>query len=320
MTAVSRRRFLAIAAATAACAALPRTGRSAAAPPLTEWHGVALGAEAHILLHHPDPAAARGLIAASLAEIGRLEAIFSLFRPDSALSRLNRDGVLEQPPMELLALLSQSLDFSRLTNGAFDVTVQPLWRLYADHFSAADADPAGPGTEAIGQARALVDYRAVILEAEAIRLARPGMGVTLNGIAQGYVTDRIADMLRRAGLVHVLAHLGESRALGPRPDGRPWSVGIEDPEVDGRLLATTGLSEGAMATSGGYGCRFSPLCHHIFDPATGRSANGLRSVTVTAPTATQADALSTSLAVLPPARHAALLAAVPGSAVVSLVR
>ena len=166
---------------------------------------------------------------------------------------------------------------------------------------------AGRGTPMWRRPRALVDYRAVEVEAPEIRFARPGMAVTLNGIAQGYITDRVATLLQDAGMTDVLLDIGETRALGHHPDGRPWRVGLRraaEPETVGRTVA---LAESAIATSAGIASPFdaSGRHHHLFDPASGRPADGAGQVSVIAPRATMADALSTALAVLPPARVAA---------------
>ncbi|WP_448191457.1 FAD:protein FMN transferase [Azospirillum sp. sgz301742] len=315
---LTRRRFLTVTAAAAGFAAVPQA-RAAASP--VEWRGTALGAEALLRLHHPDTALAWRLIADCLAEVERLEGIFSLYRPDSALSRLNRDGALEAPPLDLVILLTEAKRYGELTRGAFDVTVQPLWDLHARHFAAPNADPDGPPEAAVAAVRALVDHHRINVAPDRVAFDRPGMAVTLNGIAQGYITDRIAERLRSAGLEHVLVHLGETRALGPAEDGRPWRVGIADPAAPKRaLFRSIDLVDGAIATSGGYGTRFSAHCHHLFDPATGRSANHVEAVTVMAPTATAADALSTALAVLRPSEAPALLAVSGGARALLLAR
>ena len=216
----TRRRFVAIAAAAAGLSfAALRAGAETAH--LHRWSGIALGAAAEIVLYDPDASRARRLIARCVAEIDRLEDVFSLYRPESAIHRLNRDGRLKAPPLELVALLAEARSFSKRTEGAFDVTVQPLWRLYAAHFAHPDADPQGPSEAEHARARALVDYRAVEVEPAEVRFARPGMAVTLNGIAQGYITDRVASLLHDAGMGDVLLDIGEVRALGRHPDGRP---------------------------------------------------------------------------------------------------
>jgi thiamine biosynthesis lipoprotein len=303
---LSRRRFTRVAAAAVGLPAPGLARRGRAGVPLFRWEGMALGARASLVLAHPDRQAAERLVARCIMEIDRLEAVFCLYRPGSALARLNRAGALREPPLELTVLLEESLRFSRVSHGAFDVTVQPLWQLYAAHFAAAAADPAGPAPEAVAAARGLVDWRAVEVSPASIRLARPGMAVTLNGIAQGYVTDRVADLLREAGMTQVLVDLGEIRALAGHPDGRPWRVGLE-----GAAWREIELVDMAVATSAGSGTVFdrSGCFHHLFDPATGRSAGHWRSVSVVAPRATVADALSTTLSIVAPAAAEAVLAA-----------
>nr|WP_247879220.1 FAD:protein FMN transferase [Azospirillum brasilense] len=202
------------------------------------------------------------------------------------------------------------------TDGAFDPTVQPLWQLYAGHFARPGADPAGPPEAVLRAARELVDHRKLRVEPGRVAFAGRGMAVTLNGIAQGYVTDRVSERLRAEGMTDVLVDLGEIRALGHHPSGRPWSVGLADPLVEGRNAGTLEIAERAVATSGGYGTPFDAAGRftHLFDPATGGCAREWLAVTVLAPDATTADALSTALSVAPEARAAVLLDRFPGTA------
>lgn len=301
---MTRRRFLTIAAASAAFgAATTRTALAAAAGevPLRRWRGTSLGAAAEILLYHPDQAEADRLIRLSLAEVARLEQVFSLYKETSALSVLNRQGELRDPPFDLVRLLALSQHFGALTDGAFDVTVQPLWRVYDDHFRRPNADPNGPPASAIVAACRFVDYRDMLVVPGRVAFRRPGMAVTLNGIAQGYITDRVADLLAQNGLEHVLVDLDELRALGPRADGTPWPVGIEDPMRPGRTVKTVELADRAMGTSGGYGTQFDAAgrFNHIFDPGTGRCADRYLSVSLIAPLGATADGLSTAFCVMP---------------------
>ncbi|WP_448207020.1 FAD:protein FMN transferase [Azospirillum sp. sgz302134] len=304
---LTRRRAITVLAAAAGLALLPRPGRAAPVP--VSWQGQVMGAEAGITLHHEDPAAARAIILDCVAEIDRLESVFSLFRPDSALRRLNRDGALADPPADLVAVLTEAQRIAALTDGAFDVTVQPLWDLYAGHFARYPDDEEGPPAASVQAARALVDWRRLEVSAERIRLGRPGMGVTLNGIARGYVTDRVGALLRARGLEHVLLDLDNYLSLGGKPDGRPWRVGIADPRAPERVLTVLDTRDEAVSSSGGYGTLFDRAgrFHHIFDPATGRSAFSWAGTTVVAPSATVADALSTALVVVPPDRVAGIL-------------
>jgi thiamine biosynthesis lipoprotein len=297
---IARRRFIAIMAAAATSPALPGFARADELPTI-RWEGIVLGAASSLTLQHPDETAARAAIEACLAEAARLEAVFSLFRPDSALARLNAEGRLEGAPMDLRILMAEALRLAEASGGAFDPTVQPLWALYAAHFSRPDAAPDGPAAAAIALVRRLVDWRRVRIEGGSIRFAERGMAVTLNGIAQGYITDRVGDLLRARGFTHVFVDLGEELALGPKTDGHPWRVGIADPQAPSTALVDVELSDGAMATSGSYGFSFDPAGRfgHIIDPATGEPASRWASVTVLADNATTADGLSTALSVLP---------------------
>jgi thiamine biosynthesis lipoprotein len=315
--ALTRRRATTITAAAAGLSLLWATDRTRRAAPLYHWTGSSLGSPSRLALCHPDRVAAGRLVGRCVAEIVRLERIFALYRNDSELARLNRNGRLDDPSFDLLVVLSLASRLSDLSGGAFDMTVQPLWDLYAGHFFRSPAPrSSGPDPEAIERARALVDWRAVDLGTRRIAL-RPGMGVTLNGIAQGYVTDRVIDILRQEGCERVLADMGcsELRALGRRADGGPWRVGLADPRASESLAMTLDLLDGALCTSGGYGTKFeaSGRFHHLFDPATGLSAHHVIGVSVFASNATVADALSTALYVTPPDRIANLLNGFPGT-------
>ncbi|EHK64317.1 FAD:protein FMN transferase [Achromobacter arsenitoxydans] len=297
----ARRRFIGIVAASSALALAPsllRRAHAAIAP--TSWQGVALGADAELRLYHPDRQAAERLIERALRELRRLEGVFSLYREDSALSILNRQGYLVDPPSDLVRLLSESRHYAALTGGLFDPTVQPLWRVYADHFSRPDAAPHGPAQAAVAQALKHVSYKAVNVDTQRIQL-RPGMAVTLNGIAQGYITDRVTELLRDAGLERALIDMGEIRGLDAAAGATGWRVGLADPLAPDQILAQVPVNNQALATSGGYGTpldaagRFS----HLFDPRSGHARPLYRSVSVMASTATAADALSTAFSNMP---------------------
>lgn len=305
MSTLTRRRFIGISAAASGLALLP-LGPAPAAAEAVRWRGVALGAPAEMVLHHPDRAAAERLVARSVAELARLERIFSLYRADSALSRLNAQGFLADPPAELVTLLEASHRFHALSGGLFDPTVQPLWQLLARHFAMPGADTAGPAREEMAAALALVGLDRVAFNRDRIVFRRPGMALTLNGIAQGFITDRIVTLLRAGGVTRTLADLGEIRVLGIRPDGTPWRIGLA-----GEALP---LIDQAVATSSAEGFRFAgpQTPGHILDPMTGASAVRHASVSVIAPEAATADALSTAFSLMAPERIAPVLALVPG--------
>jgi FAD:protein FMN transferase len=280
---------------------------------LYDWQGEVLGALAELSLWHTDEAAARRAIRKVEAEIARHERIFSLAMADSEISRLNAAGVLTRPSPELRGLMEESRRFSILSAGAFDISVQPLWRLYEAHFWSRTEVQDDVLARARDVARDLVDFRAIEIGATRIAFAREGMAVTLNSLAQGYVTDACANLLRNEGFATAFVDLGEVRALGRHPDGRAWRVGIRNAQAAG-LAQTVDLEDAAMAVSGGYGTTFEPSgrFHHIFDPHTGESAHGLLDATVIGPRATAANGLSTALCVAGEARAATLIAASPG--------
>jgi FAD:protein FMN transferase len=290
---VSRRRVISILAAAGAGAAI--LGSRASGSAAYQWKGIALGARADLTLYATDRARAEGIIAACLSEVARLEAMFSLHQPDSTLSRLNRDGRVADPPFEFIELLSQALMLGELSGGRFDPTVQPLWRVYSEHFAAPKADPAGPPVAQLASARALVDWRRVHLSPREVTFDLPGMQVTLNGIAQGYVSDRIGNLLNAEGYTHALVNLGETLAIDRDPGDDAWWVGIPSPIDRTRLLDRVAIRDGAIATSAGYGMRFdaSGRFNHIVDPTCFSCADPDRSVTVLARSAAIADGLST---------------------------
>jgi thiamine biosynthesis lipoprotein len=268
----------------------------AAHPHYHTWTGESLGGPASLTLWHPNARFAEQTVARVRAEVERLEAVFSLFRADSEISRLNRDGVLVDASPDIVAALTQSHRIAADSGGAFDPTVQPLWRLYEAHFHRHPDAASGPAARAVEAARRLVDYRRIEIGSARIEFSRPGMAITLNGIAQGYITDRVADLLRQEGFEHALVEVGETRALGGSPEGGPWTIAIEDPRHPLSVNRSVDIADAALSVSGGYGLRFGrSALNHIFDPGTGSSAAKVLDVVVIAPRATTADALSTAI-------------------------
>jgi thiamine biosynthesis lipoprotein len=301
---LSRRRVLSILAAGAALPVLKRGAGASALQPY-RWQGIVLGASGDLTLYAASRAAAMDAMDAALTECARLEAIFSLHQPDSALSRLNRAGRLEAAPFELLELTSQALALAAASDGRFEPTIQPLWKLYADHFAVPGADPTGPDGAVLARVLRRIDHRGVRLDADGISFDRPGMQITLNGIAQGYISDRIGALLQARGFTHTLVNLGEGLALDRKPDGSAWQIGISAPADHDRLVATIELAGGAIATSAARGLLFTPdgRFNHIIDPARLSCAAPDRSVTVLAPSAAAADGLSTLAALAPDPRR-----------------
>jgi FAD:protein FMN transferase len=310
----TRRRFLRVVAAVAGLPPIVATLRATAPKArLHSWHGEVLGAVSELTLWHPDAAFAQRTILRVRQEVERFERIFSLYRGASEISRLNEAGKLMKPSPELRKLVGESQRLGELSGGAFDISVQPLWRLYEAHFwSRTDVQP-DIAARARDLAHTLVDFRQIDSGAAAIGFARAGMAITLNGIAQGYISDAIADMLRNEGFESAVVDLGEYRTIGCHPDGRPWRIGIRDASDSGNIERVVDLEDMALAVSGGYGTTFeaSGRFHHIFDPRTGASANNLVDVAVIGPRATAADGLATAICVGGEAVAPTLLAAYP---------
>jgi len=311
-----RRSFLKIAAAAAVVPALAGSVRALAPRgKLYDWQLEVMGAVSELALWHDDPAAASRTIDQVRSEVARLDGILSLYRPDSEISRLNRDGALDNPSWELRGLLGAGRRFSELSGGAFDITVQPLWELYAAHFWTSTAKSADIDAAARSVAEKLVDYRGIGIAPRRIEFGRPGMGVTLNSIGQGFVADRIADMLSAQGFKHVYADLGETRLVGGHPDGRPWRIGLRDPKDPAHFGRMLDLEDTGLAVSGGYGTTFEETgrYNHIFDPRTGLSAKKMTAIAVTAPSAMIANGLATSIYVAGREHAAKILAVYPGA-------
>jgi len=273
----TRRRFLTI---LAGAAVLPTLANAAA-----NWRGIALGADAQIILDHPN---ADALIASAVAEIRRLETLFSL-RQDSQLTRLNAAGRLANPAPEMLELLSICGAINARTGGAFDPTIQPLWALYAESFAAGRT----PSPAQIFAAN--TGWQHVRFSPAEVSFAKPDMALTLNGIAQGFIADKIAALFRAEGVENVLIDSGEIVAVGTAPDGAAWPVMLAN--SGGRVMP---LSNAAIATSAPLGTTFdgAGAVGHILDPRTRRPGGLWGQVSVSATSAALADGLSTAFCLL----------------------
>lgn len=257
---------------------------------------------------HPSADVLEEAAAAAFAEMDRVVDLLNRYDSSSAISYLNAEGAIRGAPPELTRVLGRALFHHGASGGAFDPTVQPV----------VDLLRAGGGSgSALADALARVGAEGVHLHQRGARFTREGMGVTLDGIAKGYVVDRMARVLEDRGVEHFLVNAGgDIRARGSREDGEPWRVGVQDPTGHGVLPDEIALSGMAVATSGGYEIRFDPegVHHHIVTPASGASPHHVRSTSVLAPTALDADALATALFVLEPARGLALIESLPGCA------
>jgi thiamine biosynthesis lipoprotein len=242
-------------------------------------------------------------VEAAYQEIKRLEQLFSSYLPLSDVSRISANAgkgpVVVSP--EVAAVTAEAIRMAVLTHGAFDPTIGALGRVWS--FSGEVKEV--PAQDTVARLRALVDYRAVIVDTRAstVELKKPGMAFNLGGIAKGYIVGRAVEVLKAHGVERAIIKAGGDmfafNATGA--EATPFIIGIQDPRDPNRLLGETHFNEGAVATSGDYerffikdGVRY----HHILDPATGYPAKKSRSVTIAARNPTLADALSTSVFVM----------------------
>lgn len=261
---LTRRRFMTSIALAGAYATWPFKDVLAHAP-LYTWRGILLGANVQMTFAHENQKAAEAITRKCVWEIKRLENIFTLYDSHSELSRLNTKGMLNSPSIEFIDILRQSKALNAQTGGAFDITVKALED---------------------GDTKAAIGMEKVTFDEDLIRFDETGMAITLNGIAQGYITDRASDLLRQEGLTNVLVELGEKRAIAGHPSGRPWFLAAEGYD------APIPLTDQALATSAAHSPNTGRA--HIFDPRTRQNADMHKTISVKATNATCADALSTA--------------------------
>jgi FAD:protein FMN transferase len=234
-------------------------------------------------------------------EIDRLTAIMTRFNAASPVGVLNREGVLRDAPDELRAVVGSSLDFYRLSNGNFDISVAPLVDLFKERLEEGHHRP--PTDAEIRKVLARVDATRIGMNGRSIRLNKSGMAITLDGIAKGYIVDRAADVLAGHKIRNFLINAGgDIRTMGHKQGKKPWTIAIEDPLKRKHYPDIIHMSDGAVATSGNYEVYFDreKMFHHIVDPKTGFSPHGDSSVSVKAPTTMEADALATTVFVMKP--------------------
>lgn len=257
---------------------------------MAEWRGILLGTEVSFRFAVEERTFGEELINKSLLKISNLEREFSLFYKYSSINRLNNNGNISNISPEMHKLLQASETLWKMSDGAFDITVQPLWRHYA---------LGGRGN--LKKTLNRVGFQKFKFDDNGASFTEAGMAITLNGIAQGFITQEVADLLAYEGVSHALVQLGEAYGLGTHPSGRPWNLGVSAPTQPDEIIAEIALSGRALATSGAYGMMLdSDGNSHLLDPRTGKSPHYYQSVSVIAKNAMWADGLSTALSFLPP--------------------
>jgi thiamine biosynthesis lipoprotein len=277
-----------------------------------------MGTAAHITVIAADMQTAQRCLDAAIKQIDIIENLFSRFKPDSEISAVNQraaDSPVQVSP-QVYQLIKKSIQFSKLTGGAFDITVGPLIDLW---HNAGDANTM-PTDEQLRHARSLVGCDKLILDDanSTIRFAVSGMRLDLGGIAKGYGIDTAIETIKSAGGIGGIVVIGgDLRCFGiPPHNNKRWLIGLQNPNLNSpdQTILTLKLDDTAVTTSGDYrrfvtinGRRFS----HIINPTTGCSAQGLASDTIITPLAADADALSTAVHVLGPEKGLSLIENLP---------
>jgi len=263
-----------------------------------------------ITVYSDRPETAETAIAEAFNEIKKIESELSIYSEDSEVSRLNGKKTLESPSEDLKTNIARSLYFSNLSDGAFDITVQPILDLYNRTFIEKGSAPSG---EMITKELKKVDYKNVIIKDKEIKIG-DDQGITLGGIAKGYAVEKAVEILRRHNITMALVDAsGNMRALGKKPEG-VWNVALEDPRDMNNYITIIPLDNNAVSTSGDYERYFDDKkeSHHIINPKTGYSATELISVTIVTDNAFDADALSTAVFVLGKEKGMKLIESLPG--------
>ncbi|MCZ6635657.1 MAG: FAD:protein FMN transferase [bacterium] len=245
---------------------------------------------------------------AAFAELADVDHVMSTYKPDSQISRLNREGATDWVKIDprFYQVLQSATYYSDLTEGAFDITLLPLMRLWGFR----DGIPQIPHSDVLQATLRNVGSHHIYLHPNMpqVRFNQANLQLDLGGIAKGYALDRAAGRLKALGATAGVLNLGGNfLTFGTRPE---TVVGIQHPKISDQLLGTFEIEHGSVATSGGYEKYVTingKSYGHILDPRTGTPAKGLISATVVAPTGTAADALATALFVLGPQKGAHLL-------------
>jgi thiamine biosynthesis lipoprotein len=259
-----------------------------------------MGTFVNMIVFHPSKGEAEEAMGRAFEEIYRLNDIMTRYESSSQVSHLNGSGTLNEVPPELMEVLRSSLHYHGVSRGTFDITIKPVVDLYQESFRVNNGPPS---SETLKEAMERVGSRHLRLTKTSVSFARNGMEVTLDGIAKGYIIDRAMDLLRQQNIQHALINAGGDIVVhGGKGEGKPWSIGIQDPWNLKRYVDVVTLNSGAIATSGNYEVFFDreKLFHHLILPNKGTPARSIASVSIQAANAMEADALATTAYVMGP--------------------
>jgi len=262
---------------------------------------LSMGTYITITVMDPSRDRAEEAVGKAYEEIERLTRMMNRFDEAAAVAHLNKEGVLKDVPPELGGVIVKAKEIHQLTGGYFDITVKPVVDIFKA--CAEKGEFREPPEGDLKKALALVGSDMIDVKGGTVAFRRPGMGITLDGIAKGYIVDRASEVISAHGVAnHLINAGGDIRAEGMKNGKEPWTIAIQDPEKKDNYPDTIKMSGGSIATSGNYEVYFDKekLFHHIVNPATGHSPVKASSVSVTALTVMEADALATGVFVMGP--------------------
>jgi len=284
-------------------------------PARAEWRDrtdAIMGTRIYVEVWSDEATKGDAAIDAVMADMRRIDELMSHYKPESQLSQINARAAQEpvQVDAELFDLIKLSTHYSVITEGAFDITYASVGHLYdyPHHVKPTEAQikAALPG----------VNWRNMLLDPvhHTVRFEHAGMRIDLGGIGKGYAVDRGIAILQARGFQHALVTAGgDSRIIGDRM-GRPWVIGIRNPDDKDQVVTRIPIVNSAMSTSGDYERYFDEggiRYHHIIDPRTGHSASKVRSATILGPTATETDGMSKTAFVLGPEKALEIINRMP---------
>jgi len=232
-------------------------------------------------------------------KVNELSNELSRFNRISAVAQLNEEGKIKGVPSHMMDLVQRSFRYYKVSGGCFDITVKPIIDLFQEKF----AKGLYPTDKEIRERMELVGSDKIVLAGNSVFFKEPAMGITLDGIAKGYIVDQAAKVLESCGIKNYLINAGgDIRVSGTKSNNKPWMIAVQDPNKKGHYPAIIKMTKGAIATSGNYEIYFDKekLFYHIIDPHTGLSPKVDVSVSIVSKTCADADALSTTVFVMKP--------------------
>lgn len=269
--------------------------------PSFSFHQRLMGSDFQFVLVDNDQASAQHFFQLAVDEVKRIENLLTEFSPGSQTSLINDYAGIRPVSVdeEVYQLIQRALQLSKLTQGAFDITIKPFKSIYKfdnDNFSM-------PSDESIASVKSLIGYEKIrLLENNSVFLPLKGMAISFAGIGKGYAADKVRDLWKNHGLKHaVVSASGDLCAMGLNDEGKPWRIGVAHPDNTSTNIAQVNISDAAVASSGNYEQFFifnNKKYGHTINPITGKPCLSLKSVTVVSPSAELSDALATAVYVM----------------------